>query len=212
MGFHGRNPKSEKKYKYNNRYQETPGGETNFWSTKSHIGKIVCILMLQTAFRSLNKMIYIQVLFQLISKGEEMFKFRKMFIVLIAAGLLLTACGGQQQTTEVRITVKEFGIESSLTSFEVGVPYHFVVTNAGSVNHEIMIMPPLTADQTGMAMDMGQLDKTALAMIAAEDLTPGAIKSFDFTFNEPASAGTLEFACHTPGHYEANMKLPISVK
>jgi len=38
--------------------------------------------------------------------------------------------------------VKEFGIESSVTNFEVGVPYHFEVTNEGSVNHEIMIMPP----------------------------------------------------------------------
>jgi len=142
-----------------------------------------------------------------------MFKFRKIFVVLIAAGLLLTACGGQKTATEVKITVKEFGIESSVTSFEVGVPYHFVVTNEGSVNHEIMIMPPLTTtDQTGMGMDMGTMDRMALAMIPAEDLTPGTTKSFDLTFNESAAAGTLEFACHTPGHYEANMKLPITVK
>ncbi len=142
-----------------------------------------------------------------------MIRFRKIFVVLIAAGILLTACGGQKTATEVKITVKEFGIESSITSFETGVPYHFVVTNEGSVDHEIMIMPPLTTtDQTGMGMDMGAMDNMALAMIPAEDLTPGTTKSFDLTFTEPASAGTLEFACHTPGHYEANMKLPITVK
>jgi uncharacterized cupredoxin-like copper-binding protein len=146
--------------------------------------------------------------------GEEMLKFRKIFFVVIAAGLLLTACGGQKTSTQVKITVNEFGIESSVTSFEVGVPYHFVVTNEGSVNHEIMIMPPLITptDQTGMGMDMGTLDEMALAMIPAEDLTPGATKSFDLTFAKPAAEGTLEFACHTPGHYEANMKLPITVK
>jgi uncharacterized cupredoxin-like copper-binding protein len=102
-----------------------------------------------------------------------MFKFGKIFVVLIAAGILLTACGGQKTATEVKITVKEFGIESAVTSFEAGVPYHFVVTNEGSVDHEIMIMPPLAAtDQTGMGMDMGTMDGMALAMIPAEDLTP----------------------------------------
>lgn len=138
-----------------------------------------------------------------------MFAFRKIFIVLIAAGLLLTACGGQK-ATEVKITLTEFGIESSITDLKVGVPYHFVVTNAGTVNHEIMIMPPMTEDQ--MAMDMAELDKTVLVMISADELTPGATKSFDYTFTEPTSTGTLEFACHTPGHYEAGMKLPVTVK
>jgi uncharacterized cupredoxin-like copper-binding protein len=140
-----------------------------------------------------------------------MFKFRKVLAVLFFAGLLLTACGGQQQVTEIQITVKEFGIESSMTDFQVGVPYHFVVTNAGTVNHEIMIMPPLSKDQMGMGMDMGTMDQMALAMISADNLTPGTTQSFDLTFKDAASAGTLEFACHTPGHYEANMKLPITV-
>lgn len=140
-----------------------------------------------------------------------MFKFRKILAVLFVAVFLLTACGGQQKATEVTITVKEFGIESSITEFKVGVPYHFVVTNAGTVNHEIMVMPPLSKDQMGMGMDMGAMDQMALAMISADDLTPGTTKSFDLTFSEPAATGTLEFACHTPGHYEANMKLPITV-
>ena len=140
-----------------------------------------------------------------------MFKFRKVLAVLFVVGLLLTACGGQQKVTEVQITVKEFGIESSITEFQVGVPYHFVVTNAGTVNHEIMIMPPLTKGQMGMGMDMGTMDKMALAMISADNLTPGTTQSFDLTFSDAASTGTLEFACHTPGHYEANMKLPITV-
>jgi len=147
------------------------------------------------------------------SKGEEMFRFRKLLVVLFVVGALLTACGGQQkQAIEVQVTVKEFGIESSVTEFQTGIPYHFVVTNSGTVDHEIMIMPPLAEDQTGMGMDMGTMDQMALAMIPAEDLTPGTTKSFDLTFTEAAAAGTLEFACHTPGHYEAKMKLPITVK
>lgn len=140
-----------------------------------------------------------------------MFAFKNILVVLIAAGWLLTACGGQR-ATEVKITLTEFAMESSVTDFQVGVPYQFVVTNEGAVEHEIMIMPPLMEDQMGMAMDMEELDKTALAMIEASELPTGATASFDYTFTEPAPAGTLEFACHTPGHYENGMKLPITVK
>ncbi len=141
--------------------------------------------------------------------------FRKIFIVLAALGLLLTACSGQKASSasiEVKITLSEFGIQSSLTEFKAGVPYHFVVTNEGTVNHEIMIMPPLTSDQMGMGMDMGSLDKLALVMIAADQLAAGSSASFDYTFTKPAAAGELELACHTPGHYEAGMKLPIIVE
>jgi len=140
--------------------------------------------------------------------------YRKSFIVLAAVSLLLSACGGQKADTpvEVQVTLTEFGIESNVTEFKVGVPYHFTVTNAGAVEHEFMIMPPLEEDQMGMAMDMEELDEQALAMIEASDLPAGATASFDYTFTEAAPAGTLEFACHTPGHYEANMKLPITVK
>jgi uncharacterized cupredoxin-like copper-binding protein len=144
----------------------------------------------------------------------EMFAFKKIYFILIVASLLLTACGGQGAIgpEEVKITLTEFGIKSSVTDFKVGVPYHFVVTNNGSVNHEIMIMPPLMTDQMGIAMDMGELDKMALAMIEEDKLTPGITASFDYTFTETAPAGTLEFSCHTPGHYEAGMKLPITVQ
>jgi len=144
----------------------------------------------------------------------KMFALKKIYIVLITAGLLLTACGAQGagNTKEVKINLTEFGIESSVTDFKVGVPYHFVVTNAGNVDHEIMVMPPLTEDSMGMPMDMGELDKTALVMLEASELTPGKTASFDYTFTEPASAGSLEFACHTPSHYEAGMKLPITIE
>ena len=136
--------------------------------------------------------------------------FKKVLILLFAAGLLSTACG--QRASEVKITATEFAFESSVTDFQVGVPYHFVVTNEGLVNHEIMIIPPLTEEQMGMGMDMEELDKMALVMIEEDELTPGKTVTMDYTFTGPAPAGTLEFACHTPNHYEQGMKLPITVK
>ena len=140
-----------------------------------------------------------------------MLAFKKIWIVLIVTGFLLTACGGSK-ANEVKITLKEFTIESSMTDFQTGVPYHFVVTNEGAVEHEMMIMPPVMSDSMGMAMDMEEMDKMALVMIEASDLPAGATASFDYTFTESAPDGSLEFACHTPGHYEAGMKLPITIK
>jgi len=63
-----------------------------------------------------------------------------------------------------------------------------------------------------MDMDMEAMDEMALAMIEEDELTPGATKTLDYTFTEPASTGDLEFVCHVEGHYEAGMKLPITVK
>jgi hypothetical protein len=41
-----------------------------------------------------------------------------------------------------------------------------------------------------------------------------AIKSFDYTFNQSMMGQmeqNFEFACHLPGHYEAGMRLPITI-
>jgi len=141
-----------------------------------------------------------------------MFASKKLFGVLIITILFLTACGAQGGAKTVNLTLTDYAIESSQTSFETGVLYHFVVTNKGDSNHEIMIMPPLTEDQMSMNMDMEEMDKMALAMIEEDELVPGKTMTLDYTFTEPAPAGTLEFACHSSGHYEQGMKLPITVK
>lgn len=140
-----------------------------------------------------------------------MFAMKRIGVILIAAGLLLTACGGTGKQ-EVKVRLTEFGIESSLTAFKAGVPYQFVVTNAGLVNHEFMIGHQWAPDHMGMGMSMEELDKMTLAMIDESKLTPNATVTIDYTFQEPAPAGNLEFACHTPGHYEAGMQLPITVE
>jgi uncharacterized cupredoxin-like copper-binding protein len=139
-----------------------------------------------------------------------MLTFKRLMIILVVAGFLLTACGARAQT--VNITLTDYAIESSQTSFEVGVPYHFVVTNEGVLNHELMIMPPMTEEQMSMNMDMEEMDAMALAMIEEDELDPGTTKTLDYTFTDPAPAGSLEFACHSPDHYEKGMKLPITVK
>jgi uncharacterized cupredoxin-like copper-binding protein len=130
-----------------------------------------------------------------------------IFITLLAA-LLLAACSssGSGGSNDVQLTLTEFKIEASNTTFTKGVTYHFTVTNKGSAPHEVWIMPPSNGPLTP-----DQVKKEALAGLGTSDLTPNATKTFDYTFKDAAPAGTLEFACHLPGHYEGGMHVPITV-
>jgi len=132
--------------------------------------------------------------------------------VIIATSLLLTACGPSKNpdgSVNVEVTLTDFGIESTLDAFEVGVPYHFIITNEGAINHELMIMEPM---MPGMEMSMEEMDAMALAYVEEDELPPGATQTLDYTFTEPAPAGSLELDCHIEGHYEAGMVLPITVR
>ncbi len=124
---------------------------------------------------------------------------------LAVIALVIAACAGSasgaaanNSSAQVQVTLSEFKFDSSLTTFAVNTPYHFVIKNAGTVAHEWMIMP------------RGETDVSkALVKVGQDQLTPGATVTQDFTFTKP---GDYEFACHTPGHYEAGMKLDIVVK
>jgi len=140
---------------------------------------------------------------------QHIVRFVPLMVLVVA---VLAACGGgggaaSGGATQVQVTLTDFKIDSSVTTFSVGVPYHFVVTNKGAVAHEFVIMPPEQGTQGSEA----QLPSTALAGIAGKDLAAGATKTLDYTFTQAPASG-LEFACHLPGHYEAGMHTPITVK
>jgi uncharacterized cupredoxin-like copper-binding protein len=121
------------------------------------------------------------------------------------------ACSGSSalsnaQPTDVTVTLRDFKINPTVTTYKVGVPYHFVVTNSGSVNHEFMVVAPPTLGESA-----DDLDKEALGRIDDASFTPGSTQTITVTFTKPESSGTLEFACHVPGHYEQGMHLPITV-
>lgn len=143
---------------------------------------------------------------------------RSLLVVLpvFGATLLLAACGpgaasgqpGATKPVQVNVSVTEFKIEPSLTTFKVGTPYRFVVTNKGTVNHDFSITPPV---MEGMAGHGDAAHEAALVVIKAEDLPPGTTKSVEVTFSKPTSDDPLEFACHVAGHYESGMHTALTV-
>ena len=138
---------------------------------------------------------------------------RLVKLILVGMLLALPACAGQasnpQGPVDVTITATDFNFQSSLTTFKVGVPYHFIVTNKGAVEHEFMLVKPIDPSAN---MEMSEMDNMALAHIEEDDLQPGDTASVDYTFTQEDANGTLEFSCHLPGHYENGMKLPITVQ
>ncbi len=152
-------------------------------------------------------------------KTSDQRAFRPASWIVVGAIVGLVACAGSAASsptaaipsgnatpTDVKVTLADFRVEAPATSFKVGVPYRFVVTNSGTVNHEFMVVPPPKAGESS-----DDLDKVALGRIDDADLTPGSTKTVTVTFTKPLAAGGLELACHVAGHYEKGMRAPIAV-
>ena len=130
--------------------------------------------------------------------------------LLLSLTSLLGACGeasGSTTTTtqEVRVGMGEMYIKSPVTTFKVGQPYKFVIINEGKAIHEFVIAPPRKSGQ-----DHEDLDK--LALVHEDEFSAGQSRTVNFTFKQPAPAGTLELECSYPGHYEQGMHIPIVVE
>ena len=131
-----------------------------------------------------------------------------VLVVLAACGGSARNSGGGNSARTVQVTETDFKIDASLTTFIPGVTYHFEVSNKGSMAHEFMMMPKSEGSMNGMSM--GDMDKMALASI--DNIGPGETKTLDYTFPSSAVGSHPEFACYLPGHYEAGMKLDVTVK
>jgi uncharacterized cupredoxin-like copper-binding protein len=116
-----------------------------------------------------------------------------------AASPLASPVGQTRCAGTVAVTESDFRIEAAETTFKVGQAYTFIVTNAGKVEHELVIERRGVVDTP--------LDRAG-AEAEAEDIAPGRSKPLTWTFTEP---GAYQFGCHKPGHFEAGMVLTIDV-
>jgi len=108
--------------------------------------------------------------------------------------------------TQVDITLADNTIESSLTTFQVGVPYTFVITNAGRHGHNFNISTPVDL--------VGSLDaafSSALLVVPQSQLGAGASVTVEYTFPASAAGQPLEFSCLIRMHYQDGMLLGITV-
>ena len=121
--------------------------------------------------------------------------------------------GGPVNASEATRTVAVTSLDAMTfepTSINVatGETVTFVVTNAGKSVHEFTLGD--AALQQAHATAMAQM---AGAMVMDDpdsiSLKPGETKQLTWRFG---SAGTLEYGCHEPGHYQAGMHGLITIK
>jgi len=108
--------------------------------------------------------------------------------------------------TQVDITLADNTIDSSLTTFQVDVPYTFVITNTGRHGHNFNISTPVSIT--------GSLESalaSALLAVKQSELGPGASVTVEYTFPESAAGQPLEFSCLIRMHYQDGMLLGITV-
>ncbi len=107
---------------------------------------------------------------------------------------------------QVTVTLADNTIDASATTFQVGVPYTFVITNSGRHAHNFNINPPISV--------AGSLDaalNSALLAVPQEQLGIGKTATVEFTFPDSAAGQLLEFSCLIRQHYEDGMHVDITV-
>jgi uncharacterized cupredoxin-like copper-binding protein len=109
-------------------------------------------------------------------------------------------------TTRVEILLTDNVIRSSVSSFETGVSYDFVITNNGRHEHNFNVAPPVS-------LAGGYAEALAQALLAVDEtqIPPGSSVTVEFTFPQSSAGATLEFSCLIRRHYEDGMRQDITV-
>ncbi len=107
---------------------------------------------------------------------------------------------------KVEVTLSEYKITSSVTTFKVGTPYYFVVTNRGGILHEFFIMPDKPNGANYLVN--GEYEGNA---VQGQEIEPGNTLMVNYVF-KASNTTHYEIACLMRGHYAAGMSRPIIVK
>jgi uncharacterized cupredoxin-like copper-binding protein len=103
----------------------------------------------------------------------------------------------------VPVTVGDMFVKLSQTDLKPNTLYTFVVTNDGHATHELVAEP---AGQVDHALSGANEPEHSAE---AENIAPGTTRELPWFFTTP---GQYQVACHKPGHYEAGMVQPFTVK
>lgn len=118
-----------------------------------------------------------------------------------AAGDRVAPLGPGQVTVVVDIEHSRFA--PSKLRFRAGTQVRFVVRNADPINHELIVGPPEVHDRHRDGTEAEH------APVPGEISVPALQRRVTtFLFDR---AGTIEMACHLPGHYDHGMRGEVTV-
>ena len=106
---------------------------------------------------------------------------------------------GQVDQT-IAISAEDIKFDPTVVFVRSGETVKFVITNYGKLSHEFMIGDRSEQEEHEREMQstkgMGHTEPNVVS------ISPGETKTLVWQFG---NEGTLEFACHVPGHYAAGM-------
>jgi uncharacterized cupredoxin-like copper-binding protein len=137
----------------------------------------------------------------------------------VAAGvaLLLTACSGGSDDDEaaadrtVRIEMRDIAFSPGSISVAAGETVRFEFDNVGELDHDAFIGDEDA--QVAHEREMREADEGGHGGHGDNDgdaitVEPGDNAQLTHTFER---AGTIVVGCHQPGHYDAGMKVVVTV-
>ncbi len=127
-----------------------------------------------------------------------------VFILLIALGLSLAACGGSgAASSRLDVTMTEFSFTPADYTVAAGQQVSLHLTNNGAVTHSFVIMKKdATIGNDFTAEDEANI-YWRVNVDAGQDVTQ--------TFTAPADPGDYQVICAEPGHFTAGMAAKMHV-
>jgi plastocyanin len=151
---------------------------------------------------------------------------KRLGLVAMVGVALLTACGGDDDTTgtnggtgdggggggepvEVTVAMTEFAFDPATVTVGAGAEVTVTAENQGSVEHDFVVLDQgrEIAAETDLPEDLEEV-RTEWAVVS---LHTGAGAAEMGTFTAPA-AGDYQIICMVPGHFSAGMEGTLTVE
>ena len=126
-----------------------------------------------------------------------------VFMIVLALSTFLTACGGNQPTTNIEVSMVEFTFTPSEFIVPAGKEITITVANNGAVEHEFVIFK--------LGTDAGEKfgDEDLPNVYWQVKVLPA--ESTTTTFIAPSEPGKYFVTCGTAGHMQAGMSGSMTV-
>lgn len=166
---------------------------------------------------------------------------KRALALIVMPVVALAACGGGDEepaatstapspepSRTVEVSMTDMAYAPSTLEVAAGETVRFVFRNDGAVRHEAVFgslaeqeahhaeMAEMGGDHDGMDMgsmphdsaDMGSMPHGGMSDLHAVMVEPGQTVEITHTFGD---AGSLLVGCHEPGHWEAGMRMDITI-